>query len=396
VPNVSRKGDASIARCGVIACKSVVPFETKERSLEEVLYELTQGVLAENGLRIEDIDGIIVAANDQLDGRAISIMAASGSVGGVSRDILSTPSSGEHAFVLGALRVASGYFRTQLILAWSPTEVANVSEALRLAADPYFHRALPMDEWSAHALQASRLESAVPDAATAALHVVAKNRRCGRLAFPGQVVGSSDPAAIAASAPFRWPLTREMVAPPVSGAVALVVASEAFIAERKIANPAWIRGMGWAAESGFLGDRDLVGLPGLASAVEQAYCQAEIADPRKSIALAEVADMTPHQELLAWERLGFCSREQWKREAIAGTFGEKGKMPVNLSGGALSMNPIFCTGLLRIAEAVTQVRGQAGTRQVAAAELAVAHAASGPAMQYNTVVVLGRSNGVPQ
>lgn len=394
MPNVSARSDAPV-RCGVIASKSVVPFETKKRSLEEVLYELTQNVLAEGELRIDDIDGIVVAANDQLDGRSIAIMAASGSVGGVSRDILSTPSSGEHAFVLGALRIASGYFRTQLVLAWSPTEVANISEALRLAADPYFHRALPMDEWSAHALQASRLESAVPDAAAAALHVVAKNRRCGRLAFPGQAIGSSDPASIAASAPFRWPLTREMVSAPVSGAVALVLASESFIADRKTANAAWIRGMGWAAESGFLGDRDLVAVPGFASAVEQAYRQAGIIDPRTSIALAEVADTTPHQELLAWERLGFCSRERWKQEAIAGTFGEKGKMPVNLSGGTLSVNPVFCTGLLRIAEAATQVRGQAGARQVKAADLAVAHAASGPAMQYNTVVVLARSNGAP-
>jgi len=392
VRNVSDKRDTP-ARCGVIACKSVVPFESKKRSLEEVLYELTQSVLADGGLRIDDIDGIVVAANDQLDGRAISIMAASGSVGGVNRDILSTPSSGEHAFVLGTLRVASGHFRTQLVLAWSPMEVASTSEALRLAADPYFHRALPMDEWSAHALQASRIEAAVPDSAIAALHVVAKNRRCGRLAFPNQAIGSSDPDSIAASVPFRWPLTREMIALPISGAVAVVLASDDFIAERQIANPAWVRGMGWAAESAYLGDRDLVSLPGLASAVEQAYRKAGIKDPRKSIVLAEVADTTPYQELLAWEHLGLSGRKTWKHDAIAGTFAEKGKIPINLSGGALSVNPIFCAGLHRIAEAVTQVRGQAGDRQVPGANLVVAHAASGPAMQYNTVVVLGRSSG---
>jgi acetyl-CoA C-acetyltransferase len=388
--------DASPGRCGVIACKSVLPFETRKRSLEEVLYELTQGVLRENELTIDDIDGVVVAANDQLDGRSIAIMAASGSVGGVGRDIQSTPSSGEHAFVLGTLRVASGHFRTQLVVAWSPTEVESVSEALRLGADPYFHRALPLDEWSAHALQAGRLESEVPDAAAAAPYVVAKNRRCGRRAFPDREIGSSDPAAIAAGRPFRFPLTQEMVAPPVAGAVALVVASEAFVAERGIANCAWIRGMGWAAESGFLGDRDLVAVPGLASAVAQAYRQAGIDDPRRSISLAEVADATPHQELLAWEALGFCSRERWKQEAIAGAFDEAGRMPINPSGGALSFNPVFCAGLMKIAEAATQVLGRAGSHQVAAADVAVAHAASGPAMQYNTVVVLGRSKGAAQ
>lgn len=376
--------------CGVIACKSITPIDATKRSLEETLYDLTQAVLADGDITIDDIDGIVVAANDQLDGRAISVMAASGSVGGVNRDILSTPSSGEHAFVLGALRIASGYFRTQLVVAWSPTEAENIPEALRLAADPYFHRRLPLDEWSAHALQAARLEFVAPDAAEAARHVVAKNRKHGRQAFPDLPVASSD------GAPFRWPLTRDMIALPSGGAVALVLASDAFIAERKIANPAWIRGMGWAAEPGFLGDRDLASAPGLAAATEQAYREAGITNARKSISLAEVTDATPHQELLAWEYLGLCERSKWRREAAAGTFAAGGALPINLSGGALTFNPVFASGLFRIAEAANQVRGQSGNRQAKDVDLAVAHAASGPAMQYNTVVVLGRSRGAPQ
>ena len=62
-------------------------------------------------------------------------MMASGPTGGVDRDIVSTPSSSEHAFILGALRVASGQFRTQLVVSWSPTEVSSMSEAQRLAAE---------------------------------------------------------------------------------------------------------------------------------------------------------------------------------------------------------------------------------------------------------------------
>jgi acetyl-CoA C-acetyltransferase len=62
------------------------------------------------------IDGIVVASCDQLDGRGIAIMMASGSVGGVSRDILSTPSSAEHAFVLAALRERSALCSTQLMV----------------------------------------------------------------------------------------------------------------------------------------------------------------------------------------------------------------------------------------------------------------------------------------
>ena len=87
-----------------------------------MIYDTLQQALADAGIAIEDVDGIVVAGNDELDGRAISIMMASGSVGGVDRDILSTPSAAEHAFVLGALRIASGQFANQLVVAWSPTE----------------------------------------------------------------------------------------------------------------------------------------------------------------------------------------------------------------------------------------------------------------------------------
>ena len=78
------------------------------RSLEELLYDVVQDALRDADLTIEDIDGIVVGSNDQFDGRAISIMAASGSVGGVDRDILSTPSASEHALVMATLRIASG------------------------------------------------------------------------------------------------------------------------------------------------------------------------------------------------------------------------------------------------------------------------------------------------
>ena len=148
----------------VIGC-AIRPLITgRTGSLEEIMYDTAQMALADAGITIDDIDGIVAASNDQFDGRAISVMMASGPLGGVDRDILSTPSAGEHAFILGALRVASGLYRTQLIVSWSPTEVSSMSEAQRLGTDPYFHRVLPLDELSSHALQASVLESTLPAA----------------------------------------------------------------------------------------------------------------------------------------------------------------------------------------------------------------------------------------
>jgi acetyl-CoA C-acetyltransferase len=362
----------------------------QQRSLEEAIYDVGQSALLDAGLAIEDIDGIVVGANDQLDGRAISIMMASGSIGGVGRDIISTPSAAEHAFVLGALRVSTGQFRTQLVAAWSPTEVSSISEALRLGTDPYFHRALPLDELSAHALQATALEHAVPGIRKTALGIVAKNRKNGTIAYPDRAPAPREVQWIESGRPLRWPLTNTMVAPPAFGLVALVLADAAFVKERKLAAPAWIQGMGWATEAGFLGDRQLARLPALAAAANQAYREADVKDPRTAFQVAELADATPYQELLAYEGLGLSSREEWLRTEESGRFDRSGALPVNLSGGALSFNPVYCAGLIRVAEAANQIRGRAGRHQRAQVERVVAHAASGFAMQYNTVVVMGR------
>ena len=368
-------------RTGVIGVAIMPRVTGGRRSLEELLYDISQLALRDAGLGIDDIDGIVVASNDQYDGRAISVMAASGSVGGVDRDILSTPSAGEHAFVMGALRVASGQYRTQLVLAWSPTEASSLAEAQRLAADPYFHRRLPLDEPASHALQASAVLAAVPGAEEMARAVAEKNRRNGARAYP-DLLRDAPPARAS-----RWPLQERMVAEPATVAAALVLASEAYARERGM-DAAWIAGMGWATEPSFLGDRNLAEAPALRAAARQAYDEAGVTNPADATDVAEVADATPFQELLAYEALGLAPRAEWGKCVAAGVFGPEGRVPVNLSGGALSLNPVYCTGLIRLAETANQVLGRAGRHQRAKARTGLAHAASGFAMQYNTVVVL--------
>jgi acetyl-CoA C-acetyltransferase len=354
-------------KLGVIGCAQVVSRDAEKQSLEETLYDVALVALKDAGLTIDDIDGIVVAGNDQIDGRAISVMMASGSVGGVDRDILSTPSASEHAFVMGALRVASGHYRNQLVIAWSPTEAVEINEVERLGADPYFHRRLPLDETSSFALQANAILARVSGAMEAADRMVV-NRRGG--------AGRG-----------RWPLTAEMLAPPIAGAVALVLASDAYISERGIPQVAWVRGMGWATEPSFLGDRDLAQAPALTAARKQAYEEATITSPAKAFDVVEICGTTPYQELLALEGLGLSARNDWLRDIKKGAFAPSARPALNPSGGTRANNTAYCAGLMRIAEAANQIRGRAGNHQLKAAKTALAHAASGFAMQYQTVVV---------
>lgn len=369
-------------KTAVIGSAIMAPVEDETRSLEEVLYEVTQRALKDAGLKIEDVDGIVVASNDQFDGRAISIMAASGSVGGVDRDILSTPSASEHAFVMGVLRIASGQYETHLIVSWSPTEASSLSEAQRLGADPYFHRKLPLDEAAGAALQASAVAARTPAAHQLAVTMAERGRARGERAYPGSAkAGQSDQR-------LPWPLKDGMIAAPVTGAVALVIASEDFVDERGVEDVAWLHGMGWATEPGFLGDRDLASAPALEAAVQRAFEEAGMTSAA-SADLVELTDVTPYQELVVYDALGLSGRESWAEDVAAERFEASGDLPINPSGGVATLNPVFCTGLIRIAEAANQVRGRAGRHQISDVKSALAHAASGFAMMYQSVFVLG-------
>jgi acetyl-CoA C-acetyltransferase len=64
-----------------------------------------------------------------------------------------------------------------------------------------------------------------------------------------------------------------------------------------------------------------------------------------------------------------------------------GDLPVNMSGGVLSSNPIGASGLLRFAESAMQVRGQAGDHQVDGARRALGHAYGGGSQFFSMWIV---------
>jgi len=287
--------------------------------------------------------------------------------------------------MISMLRVASAQFETQLVVAWGVTESNSLSEVERLANDPYFHRRLPQDDLSTYAMQANQLINEVPAARGLAARLAEANLKRGAKAYPQDTAPVQSAAAIDASEAVRWPLRAGLCTTPVAGAVAMVLGSAELVKKKGIANPAWIRGAGWATEAAFIGDRDLTSATALEAALQQALRDAGAKD-LAGVDVAEVSGPTPYQELLAYRALGLGDAPQWPA-LIDGTSGPA----VNPSGGMAALNPVFCGGLVRIAEAAAQVRGVAGAHQVANCRRALAHAASGPAMMYQAVVLLDRN-----
>lgn len=89
----------------------------------------------------------------------------------------------------------------------------------------------------------------------------------------------------------------------------------------------------------------------------------------RDVDIAQIYDCFTHTVLLGLEGLGFCPKGEGGPFAASGAIARDGSIPINTGGGMLSeaylhgMNPIY--------EAVEQMRGDSGVRQVKDAEVCV-------------------------
>lgn len=171
-----------------------------------------------------------------------------------------------------------------------------------------------------------------------------------------------------------WPLTRSMCAPMSDGAAALVIASQSATAKLDSSRAVAIRAV--AASSGTSRgpeqfDRHLTRIAAL-----KAYEMAAVGP--QDISVAELHDASAVAEILHSENVGFCKYGDGGPLAASGATKLGGRLPINVSGGLLSKgHPIGATGAIQIHELVTQLRGEAGARQVDGARLALAENGGG-------------------
>lgn len=104
--------------------------------------------------------------------------------------------------------------------------------------------------------------------------------------------------------------------------------------------------------------------------------------------VAQLYDAFTINPILFLEDLGFCGKGEGGAFVADGGIAPGGCLPVNTSGGGLSFVHPGAFGLFCLAEAAIQLRGDAGDRQVAGAEIAVAHG-NGGTLSHQSTVVLG-------
>ena len=93
-------------------------------------------------------------------------------------------------------------------------------------------------------------------------------------------------------------------------------------------------------------------------------------------------------QLLHFEDLGFCAKGEGGAFVESTNTGPGGELPTNTNGGGLSYTHPGMYGMFLVVEAVRQLRGECDARQVADAEVAVAHG-SGMVLSCMSTSVLG-------
>jgi acetyl-CoA acetyltransferase len=91
--------------------------------------------------------------------------------------------------------------------------------------------------------------------------------------------------------------------------------------------------------------------------------------------------------LLHLEDLGFCAKGEGGPFVEDGKLGPGGSLPMNTNGGGLSYTHPGMYGMFLLVEAVRQLRGEAGERQIDDHRIAVAHGSGGVLSTMGTVVL---------
>jgi acetyl-CoA acetyltransferase len=91
--------------------------------------------------------------------------------------------------------------------------------------------------------------------------------------------------------------------------------------------------------------------------------------------------------ILFLEDLGFCAKGEGGEFVSGGRIAPGGSLPVNTTGGGLSYCHPGMYGIFTIIESVRQLRGEAGDRQVAGAEVALAHGNGGQLSSQATAIL---------
>jgi len=212
-------------------------------------------------------------------------------------------------------------------------------------------------------------------------------------------------ASLNPAAQMRQPITiddvlnSKMIAHPlhlldcslVSDGGAAVVMTSAERAKDFKSRPVYMLGVGEGHSHEHISQARSLTTSAAKEAGERAYAMAGLGP--KDIDVAELYDCFTPVVVIELEDLGFCPKGEGGRFVAGGRIELGGELPLNTHGGLMShCHPGHPGSLFSITEAVHQLRGEGGPRQVKDAELALVHGQGG-IMSTHCTMILGKERG---
>jgi acetyl-CoA acetyltransferase len=340
----------------VISYASRAVPEDWQHNETETVVPVVHDALGQCGLPKSDIGFVCSGSLDYLQGGPFAFVGGLDAVGAWP-PIRESHVEMDAAWALYEAWVAiqTGEVDAALVYGFGKSSPGDLHEIMALQADPYYVLPLWPSMVDMAALQASAYLDASGRTEKDLAEVAARSQRNAQQNPNAVRQGDVSADDVLGQPVTHAPLRDADIAPITDGAAAVVIAA-GDLARRGCERPAWIRGIEHRIEAHGLGVRDL-------TVSESARLAAEAARVG-AVDVAELHAQFSHEELMLAEALGL-----------------NGNTVINPSGGPLASNPVMSAGLIRIGEIARRITNGDARR-------GVAHAASGPCLQQNMVVVL--------
>ena len=150
--------------------------------------------------------------------------------------------------------------------------------------------------------------------------------------------------------------------------------------------PAYVLGCGQSTTHSSISNMPDLTVTGALAAGKAAYKMAKLGPA--DVDAVELYDAFTINTILFLEDLGFCKKGEGGAFVGGGRIAPKGSLAVNTNGGGLSYCHPGMYGLFLLIEAVRQLRGECGARQVRDCDVALAHG-NGGVLSTQATVILG-------
>jgi acetyl-CoA C-acetyltransferase len=186
--------------------------------------------------------------------------------------------------------------------------------------------------------------------------------------------------------PMLWDPIHFLESCPSSDGACAMVLGDAKAAAAAPRQSAWITATAVRSEPVMFPGRDAVKPRAGVVCAQDVYAAAGITNPRAQIDVAELYVPFSWYEPMWLEGHDIAGPGEGWKMVDRGDTELTGSFPVNPSGGVLSSNPIGASGMLRMAEAANQVRGEAGEHQVDGAHVSLGQAYGGNAQYFSMAI----------